>query len=236
VLVVGDSHAQMLTDMFTTMAERHDLTLSLNVVGGCMWQENLRNTEQSPSGLDRCERARVGWYDAVLPALDPDLVILVGRERDDPSTWSDVIERRDGVEQPLDEMTLAATQETLAKISAVVPQTLVVESLVMPNRFEPDDCLASTNDAARCVVPVPVGMTRSDGYYLTAAAASPSISTVNLNPAFCPAAPLCQPVVDGQVVWRDDHHVTAAFASHREPEVWKLILATGVLADFGFDS
>ena len=68
---------------------------------------------------------------------------------------------------------------------------------------------------------------------MTAAASSPDIWTVNLNTAFCPSTPICEPVVNGDVVWRDNHHVTATFAEHREEQVWRLITATGVLDGLG---
>ena len=229
VLVVGDSHAQMLAPMFTDLAERHDLTLSLNITAGCAWQENLTNGKQSPDTVRACEEHRVGWYDDVLPRLHPDVVVLVSRERDDASEWSGLVGRRDGTEEPYDQMMYGATTETIDKIQSLVPRTLVVQSMVMPNTFEPDDCLTSTPDAARCAVPVPTVPPASDGYFQAAAAASPKVWTVNLTPAFCPGAPVCEPVVDGDIVWRDDHHVTATFARHREPQVWDLIRASGVL-------
>jgi hypothetical protein len=229
VLVVGDSHAQMLAPMFTDLAERHDLTLSLNINAGCAWQENLTNGKQSPDSVRDCEEHRVGWYDDVLPRLDPDVVVLVSRQRDDEAEWSGLVGRRDGRKQPYDEMVYGATTETIDKIQSLVPRTLLVQSIVMPNTFEPDDCLTSTPDATRCAVPVPTVPPASDGYFQAAAAASPKVWTVNLTPAFCPAAPVCEPVVDGDIVWRDDHHVTATFARHREPQVWDLIRASGVL-------
>jgi hypothetical protein len=233
VLVVGDSHAQMLAPMFTELAERHDLTLSFNITPGCTWQEDLTNGKQSPSTDRDCEEHRVGWYDDVLPRLDPDVVVLVSRQRDDAATWSSLVGRRDGREQPYDEMVYGATTRTIDKIQSLVPRTLLVQSIVVPDTFEPDDCLTSTPDASRCAVPVPTVAPASDGYYQAAAAASSKVWTVNLNPAFCPDAPVCEPVVDGDIVWRDDHHVTATFARHREPEVWDLITATGVLDGLG---
>ncbi len=48
VLLVGDSQAQMLVPMFEKLAHEHDLTLSLNVLAGCPWQEGLSNGKQSP--------------------------------------------------------------------------------------------------------------------------------------------------------------------------------------------
>ena len=100
VLVVGDSHAQMLVPMFTDMAQRHDLTMSFNVSAGCSWQEDLVNTKLSPASQRACEKERVGWYDAVLPRLKPDVVVLVSRERDEAAEWSGVVDRRGGSRSP----------------------------------------------------------------------------------------------------------------------------------------
>ena len=85
----------------------------------------------------------------------------------------------------------------------------------MPETFDPADCLTTEADPARCAVPVPLGKGVTDGLSLTEAAVSPRVDTLDLNPAFCPDAPICLPVVDDEVVWRDDHHVTAAL--RREP-------------------
>ena len=88
VLLLGDSQAQSLVPMFRTLAEEHDLTLSLNVVEGCMWQEGLYNTKSSDEEQDNCRDARVGWYDDVLPEIDPDVVVVMARPRDDEDEWS----------------------------------------------------------------------------------------------------------------------------------------------------
>ena len=69
----------------------------------------------------------------------------------------------------------------------------------------------------------------SDGFYETAAVQSPKIETVDLNPAFCPGAPVCQAVVGDKIVWRDDHHYTASYAISRRQEVWKILTSQGVI-------
>jgi peptidoglycan/LPS O-acetylase OafA/YrhL len=231
VLLLGDSQAQSLVPMFEQIAEEQDLTLSLNVVAGCLWQEELTNTKASPETAEKCEQARVGWYDEALPELDPDVVVVMARPRDDRKEWAGVVERRDGKRQRLDRMMLQATERTLGKISEVVPRTLVVERLVMPETFDPPDCLTSSADPEECAVAVPLGTAPSDGYYLSAAAQSPRIDTIDLNPAFCPDAPLCQPVVDKTVVWRDDHHVTASYAVERRQEVWRILRGSGAFEE-----
>jgi hypothetical protein len=233
VTVIGDSQAQMLVPMFTSLAKEHDLTLSLNVEAGCMWQENLTNAEASPAGQRRCAAARVGWYDQALPKLDPDVVILVQRARDDPKLWSGTVTGSGGSADPLEQITLTATEETIAKITATTPHTLIVANLIMPNTFDPADCLASLRDPERCAVWEPTAPAPSDGLYATISAHSALIDTVNLNPAFCPSAPICLPVVDGSVVWRDDHHYTASYANQRRDRVWRQLMQTGVLQTAG---
>lgn len=100
----------------------------------------------------------------------------------------------------------------------------------MPDTFNGPDCLATAKDAGDCAVALSTATAPSDGYFLAEAAQSSSVFTVNLNPAFCPGAPVCAPVVDGQVVWRDDHHLTSGYAARRRDEIWQLIQQTGVLS------
>ncbi|HEX6150495.1 acyltransferase family protein [Nocardioides sp.] len=226
VLLVGDSQAQSLVPMFEKIAEERDLTLSLNVVPGCMWQEELYNTKLSEESQQDCDAARVGWYDEALPALDPDVVVLMQRPRDDEKEWGSSVRRRDGVEQRLDRMTLKASEETLRKLEQLVPRILIVNRIVMPETFDPADCLTTQADPGRCAVPVPVGGTKSDGFAQAEAARSPKVEVLDLNPAFCPDAPVCLPVVDDLVVWRDDHHVTATYATSRRDAVWKILAET----------
>jgi len=229
VLLLGDSQAQSLVPMFRTLAEEHDLTLSLNVVEGCLWQEGLYNAKSSDEEQDNCREARVDWYDEVLPEIDPDVVVVMSRPRDDEDEWSGVVRRRDGEKQSLARMTVGASRATLRDITRTVPHTLLVERLVMPETFDPADCLTSEADPGRCAVPVPLGEGVTDGLSLTEAAVSPRVDTLDLNPAFCPDAPICLPVVDDEVVWRDDHHVTARYAEARRKQVWRILQDSGAL-------
>jgi hypothetical protein len=110
---------------------------------------------------------------------------------------------------------------------------VVVERMIMPETFHPTDCLSTANQAAKCAVPVPLGTSSTDALTIAMAARDPQVDTVDLNPAFCPTAPMCQPVVDGEIVWRDDHHVTARFAEARWRQVWRQIRRTEAFADEG---
>ncbi|HEX6246933.1 MAG TPA: acyltransferase family protein [Nocardioidaceae bacterium] len=229
LLVVGDSQAQMLEPMFERIAQERDLTLSVNIVQGCPWQEGLMHAGVRRSA-EACERGRVGWYDEVLPELDPDVVLFMARPRDEAS-WEDVLVRRDGKDQPLAEAIAETSQETLDKVTGIGARALVVERLIMPESFDPPECLSSAADPSDCAVPVPLGTSPTDAFMVATAAREPDVFTIDLNPAFCPTAPMCQPVVDDHIVWRDDHHVTAKFAEARWKQVWKLIEKSGALSE-----
>lgn len=229
VLLVGDSHAVMMTQMFTRLAEKHDFTLSVNALLGCPWQENLENVQSGPPRRKECTRARVGWYDDVLPKLHPDVVVVASFAREDPKHWATRLVQRDGRHDPLHRAELSATRDTLHKIERSTRRVLLVQQVITAKSFDPDACMIRTGDPSRCAVPVPLANSVTDGFYLTEATEHPDVFTVNLNPAFCPGAPLCEPVVDGHVVWRDAEHLTPGYATSRKDRVWRRIEKSGVL-------
>ncbi len=229
VLLLGDSQAQSLVPMFTELAEERGLTLSLNVVEGCLWQEGLYNRKSSDEEKQNCVDARVDWYDEVLPELDPDVVVIMSRPRDDPDQWADLVRRRDDRRMSLAKMTRIETRRTLRDISRTVPRTLVVDRLVMPETFDPPDCLTTVSDAADCSVPATTVLSATDRLVHRLALEGPDVQPVDLNPALCPDSPVCLPVVDDEVVWRDDHHVTASYAVSRRDAVWEVLSRTGAL-------
>lgn len=121
VLLLGDSQAQMLAPMFKRLARERGFRLSVNIVPGCPWQEKLTNGKQSPEYAEACRDARVGWYDETLPELDPDVVVIVTRARDDAKEWGGVIGHRGGREGSLRRLTRETSLATMRKITAATP-------------------------------------------------------------------------------------------------------------------
>ncbi|MEZ5096812.1 MAG: SGNH hydrolase domain-containing protein [Nocardioides sp.] len=230
VLLIGDSQAMSFVPMFEEQAAAHDLTLSLNVIAGCPWQEGLANDKQADDTAQTCEAGRVGWYDTVLPELDPDVVVLLERPRDDAAVWGGAVRRRDGRQQPLATAVYQTTRDSLAKITKVAGTTLIVQRLVMPETFDPLDCLASASTVGECAVGVSIDPSNSDGFAAAAAAKNASIRTVNLNDIFCTGLPVCLPMDGDQVVWRDDHHYTAAYVSAKGDAVWGALQEAGAFS------
>jgi hypothetical protein len=215
--------------MFAELAKEHDFTLSVNALLGCPWQENLENVQSGPPRRKACTAARVGWYDEVLPKLHPDVVVIASSPREDPKHWTTRMVQRDGRHDPLHEAERSATRDTLRSIERSTQRVLLVQSIVTAKSFNPDACMTRTGDPDKCVVPLPTRSGPTDRLYRAEAAAHADVFTTNLNPAFCPDAPRCEPVVDGRVVWRDHDHLTPGFAAGRKDRVWRLVERTGVL-------
>jgi hypothetical protein len=228
VLLVGDSQAQTFVPVFRDLAKDHDFNLDLNVLAGCPWQEGLSNDRQAADTATACAGARVGWYDEALPRLHPDVVVLLARPRDDPDEWGRIAVRRDCKKEPLGKAVLESTRSTLAKITKVAP-VVVVQRLIMPETFEPADCLASAARVGQCVVTASSKPSSSDGYVTTLAAEDPRVHTLDLNPIFCPTAPVCSPIRQRTLVWRDDHHYTVRYAAAMRQKVWASLTRTGLL-------
>ncbi len=228
VLLVGDSQAQMFIPAFQKLARTYDFNLDLDVLPGCPWQEQLTNDHSAADTAAECASARVGWYDDVLPRLHPDVVVLLARPRDDLDEWGDTAVRRDGRVQPLEKAVWETSKATLGKITEVAP-AVVVQRLIMPETFQPPDCLASAKRIGQCAVTQEPKESAADGFATTLATENPRVHTLDLNPIFCPTAPICSPIQHGDLVWRDDHHYTVGYTERMRQQVWSALTATGAL-------
>lgn len=232
VALVGDSHARMLGPMFIKLAEEHDLTLTMNVLPACSWQAGIVNLGQPSRNQALCADRRERWYEQALPRLAPDLVVLVSSPRDEPEEWEGRLVRPSGAqEETLSQLTLAATLDTVGTIVGQGTKVLIVEAIMGTGGVHPLDCLSASETVEPCQVPVPASPPVSDAYYRIAAHTHDGVSTLDLNPVFCVGEPLCLPMVDGVVVWKNKNHLTTRYGVHRRHEVWRAIRATGLLPD-----
>ena len=93
----------------------------------------------------------------------------------------------------------------------------MVKALLGTNGYErngpdPLDCLARASRLGDCAVVAPLEKPFTDGILDAIAAAEPDeAAAVDLNPVLCPDAPICRPVIDDTVVWKDPDHVTGTF-------------------------
>lgn len=232
LLLVGDSHARMLAPMFVALAKEHDFTMSFNVLAGCSWQQGLEVEKQPERRKQECLEHRGEWYETTLPKLDPDVVVLVTDKRD-TGEWQEQVVVADNADDPdgsLAEILYDSTVDTLDDITATGARALIVETVMGTGPVgDPLDCLASATRLADCQVPMPAEGPLSDALYRIADERSDDVYRVDINPIVCVGEPLCLPMVDGRVVWRDDNHITTDYALHVRGQIWKAIQRSGAL-------
>ena len=235
VVVVGDSHARMLSAGLIELAEERGFRLSMSVVNSCPWQDGLLNVEAPEGSQRRCLDARQDFYDQTLPAMDADVVILANLARSAPDRWQGKVVDQDGrARGDLNQRQLEATRQTVRKINRAGAKAVMVRSIVGTDGWEmegpdPLDCLARAKRQRECAVSPPLDRPVADGIYESVAIGNDDATTVDLNPVFCPDAPACRPIIDGVVVWRDAAHLTGSITRHLRKEVWAAVEDTGIV-------
>ncbi len=235
VVLVGDSHARMLEPMYEQLAKDHGFQLSVNIMHACPWQADLINYNRPPAERQECIAERGAWYDDVLPQLDPDLMILVSNSYDNEKKYAKGFKRIGGSDESLSQLLNNTTQETIGRFTDLGARSLITLNTLETGGIDPLDCLARATYLSQCTIPARMGSRPSDAYYTIAALDSDEVYTVDVNPVVCPDAPLCLPILNGVVVWRDPDHLTGSIGIELREKIWKTIKKTGALAGLGFD-
>ena len=235
VVLVGDSHARMLEPMYEQLAEDHGFQLSVNVMAACPWQADLVNYKRPSAERAECIKERGTWYDDVLPGIDPDLMILVSNSYDNEAKYAGGFKRIGGSDESLAELLNNTTLETTARFTELGARSLIMHNTLQTGGLDPLDCLARATFLSQCTVPARMGSWPSDAYYTVADVDSDQVFTLDINPVICPDAPLCSPMLDGVVVWRDRDHLTAGIGRELRGQIWQKTQQTGALDGLGFD-
>ena len=220
ILVIGDSHAQMMAPTFAKLAQQQHITFSTAASSACPWQRNLF---PAPDGLasdqvytQRCIAFKRDLYERVIPALKPDVIVgwsndyLTRRKgevydasgRPTPSRGPDDSRRQ--IE--------AETRRSVEELEKYASKVLIAEPVpAAPNGLDPFQCLTKRSSLEACrfvadATPTPVDLVYrqiADGRRVYEA------SFANL---VCPFLPICDPVFDGMIVRFDNQHITPKYA------------------------
>lgn len=230
VLVIGDSHARVLIPMLSALARAHDLSFSAAVAPVCPWQAGLQYLKRT----EECRDHQSDWYPTVVDQLDPDVVVVAHRTFDDPASSvrlldEDLGELRIGTAAGLDAIR-QRTVETLRRFSAAGRASIIVEPVpVAPRGSDPLLCLSGATYVDECRFVSQSASTPIEQIYRDIAATEPRVWTLDLDRRACPYLPICDPIVDGLIVRRDDTHLTTRFADTLTGAVEALLLDIGVL-------
>jgi len=225
--LIGDSHAMTTIGLFTRLAKEHDFTFSATMVGSCPWQRGLGYTDSDVLAA-RCAGQQVDWYDRVLPALHPDVVVLFERGLDDPA-YPRTMQALDPRFADLDQATLVrrASQATLDQLTAAKYRTVILEPIPIAT-FDPTSCLSGAKMLGECAFRANDRPNRSEILFRRASRSRHQLWSVDIDRLVCPDLPTCMPMVKGQITRRDTHHLTLGFAESLAPRLFDLLERAGV--------
>lgn len=228
-IVVGESHAGMLTPMLEQLAERHHTALYGGYLSYCPWVRGIKYHGVGPT----CFADQADLYDHVIPKLDPDIVFLAHRPVDDPQdpfTLRDEGFTRAVVGPKKQEQALDERLRALVNALREQGRTVVIfepTPLVGP-AHDPLTCLSGATSLAACRFVASAGPLGEERTIRSVAAHDRGVVPVDLDPMVCPYLPTCDPVVDGLIVRADSNHLTVTYAKSIADQVDRVLEGNGV--------
>ena len=219
VTIIGDSNAEMLIPALYEIAGDQNFTLSALTRSGCPWQRGLMWGAHDQRLIDNCRIAHRDWYDTMLPALKPDVVLLVNVTRDPGS-------RPDAFYDPeAGETVQSATTKTLDLLQTIAPRIVIIEPLPVPN-FDPTQCLRTAKTVADCSFASNRDPFPTERIYRGEAERRAAVDDVDYDLIACPFVSACLPAIDGTVVFRDNYHLSNQWLMGHRDELWELLKKT----------
>lgn len=222
ILLMGDSTMHAVVAGFEELARRQDLTLSLGTRPGCPWPRDhyvLSGDIQSD-----CKALKEDLYTRVLPALRPDVVVLLDSGVSADLDQTDPADSRGG---PAYRTAVLASVPQLAELAGAV--VLIDPLPKAAPLLDPLDCLSRALYVEQCRFVAPAGRSWIEEVYREAAASEPRATVLDLDRLACPTLPTCEAMVDGRAVWWDGQHVARDFAVTWADDLHRELAAIGVL-------
>jgi peptidoglycan/LPS O-acetylase OafA/YrhL len=225
VLLLGDSHAWMLIPAFEAIARKENLTLSVSVRGGCPWQRDLYVFPITAGGktarTQDCKAQKDDTYSRVIPALHPDLVVVMVVAHDDnrltPFLGPDGKVMKNGSPEFF-RWIQTTTKRSLAALRANGRNVLMIEPVpIAPS--DPLTCLSKAKVLEQCSYVADRKPGLLEHLYRQLADRDDRAWSVDLDRVVCPFLPICDPVVNGQIVKFDKTHLTPKFARSIAPSI-----------------
>ena len=226
ILLIGDSHAHMLIPTLTTIAKQDNLTLSIAVKGGCPWQQDLYSFPATVNGTllstAACKAQKDDLYNRVIPQLNPDIIITMNIGHEDPTQipflGPNGTRLRNGT-PAMNRWLEQTTAESLAKLRDGGRRKVVLIEPIPVSRFNPLDCLSKATYLEQCAYVVRPGPDPLERDYRQFAKDDRNVWSVDLDHLVCPFLPICDPIVNRQIVKWDPTHLTVKFAQSIAPQL-----------------
>lgn len=228
-IIVGESHAGMLTPMLAEISNRHDFSLYAGYLSYCPWPSGMRYVNVGR----RCFADQNDLYSRIIPELDPDIVFLAHRPVDDINSQLDLIDKSRGKIDRKSQKKVKVLEHRVTELVEVLRQegrtVVIFEPIpVVDKKNDTLACLQTATSADQCRFRTRVGAGPEERIFRALAAADENVISVDLDALVCPNLPICAPVVNGLIVKRDDNHLTIKFANSLTDDVEAILLSNGV--------
>ena len=214
VALIGDSHGSALFPAVNAVALAHGWKLVVYVKIDCSFVDiPIMNL-----GLKRAYPECATWNNNVIARLNahpPDLAIVA------MSRWVFNVNAGDG--------SVAAQGNAMAREMEKIPSTsklVMIQDIPDPWNMSVPDCLSTyISDYRRCAYARSVGFGSYQGKREAIAAKAAGAGLVSFASSICPGTGACPAVINGMIVFRDQHHLTATFAQSLGPVLDQQLVA-----------
>ena len=203
VVMLGDSHAASLFPAVAEVAKVHGWRVRALLKVGCQFLDmRLMYTVAPESEYTACATFKNNVI-ATLNKNPPDLILVMDNR------YSPVVIGSQG--------TVTYEGQALGReIGRLPSKSRVVIIKDYPySPFNVPDCLGNhLSDWRKCSFSYDRGVGYSqNGKREKIAAGMTGADVVNIDQAICPGEGTCPPVINGMIVWRDEHHLTKTFSA-----------------------
>jgi peptidoglycan/LPS O-acetylase OafA/YrhL len=214
VVLVGDSHGSALFPAIDEVAKAHGWKLLPYVKIDCPFVDIPVIEYNSKVEYTQCAT----WNDNILAKLNanpPDLIIV------HMSRWVYNARSEDGG-YGAHGRAMAREMEKLPASSHVV----MITDIPDPWNFSVPECLSAyLSDYRKCNYARSVAFNSYYGKREEIASEESGVPLIDLAQAICPGTGTCPVVMDGMIMFRDQHHLTATYAASLGPEIDRQLTA-----------
>lgn len=206
IALFGDSHASMWLTAMDDLGREHGWRIASVARSSCPPTQGLVFAEdREPVGYAQCLDYQENAWEALL-GTDPDVVMLSSARYDAPA-----------------EEVAAALARRVDGLRAAGALPVLVRDVPRPD-FDVPGCLTDNrDDVPACAFDLDDGLARSGTGHAELLDLRPGLPVIDLTDQIC-LGPVCSPIVDDTVVWRDSNHLAATFVRSLAGELGSQVL------------
>jgi peptidoglycan/LPS O-acetylase OafA/YrhL len=226
IVLMGDSNAEMMIPTFVKLAREKHFTFSALTRSGCPWQPGLIWAARDETLITRCKKSRAEWYDTLLPALKPDIIIVTNVSRDPGSRPDAFYVPETPTQDDLSTVVAQRTSAALNSLSKLAARIAILEPLPFAS-FDPAQCLSGATAISSCAYEANTTPFPTELIYRSEAKNRENVFSVDYDTFACPYLPICVPFLDQQYVFRNQFHLSELWIAAHQEKLWNILMSSG---------